>query len=154
MKTPLFWKTWQLSNLVYETLLRYNLPVKMLPSQGKFVLLKYFKKIHLIRLILLHAFILYINLVIQAVILRSIELKTYVVLINTAMAGTVALCLVLSGLILPCAHTLFVQFFNTQIQYNNFLLQLSGHPVPMYNTNDSTINLLRKGNSKPKEPFI
>ncbi len=142
MATSLFWKSWQLNNLVYDTLLRYSLPVKMIPKLEKFVT---------ILLIILLAFLLYFNLLIEAVVFKSAELETYIILINIALAGSVALCLVLSSIIFPCAHTLFVQFFNALVESNNRLLKLSRQQSNNYIPDLSTFHLLKEGKSQLNE---
>ncbi len=151
MATPLFFKAWQLNNLVYDTLLRYPFPIRMIPDLEKFILQKYCKKVSVSLSILVVVLLLYVNLFAQAVIFRSVKLKTYIILINIAMCGATALCLVLSGILLPCAHTLMIQFLNALIQSNKRLVELYGHKCVKYVEDNSTLHLLKKGSKQYKK---
>ncbi len=77
----------------------------------------------------------------------------HTILINIAIAGTVVLCLALSGILLPFAHTLMIQYYNALIQSNNRLtdLSISGNPRAKYIESTTMSNLLKQGNFKNKQ---
>lgn len=98
----------------------------MVPEFEKCVLQKHGKAFIAILCVLLLALALYINLLIQAVLFRSLELKMHVILFNTGIASSVALCLVLSATLLPSADIFMLQFLNALIQSNQRWSKHSG----------------------------
>lgn len=91
-------------------------------------------------------FTLNVNLLVKAVVLKSIKLEIHLILFNTAIAGVTALCLTLSAILLPSVHTLMIQFYNTLFQSNIQLLKLCGQRIAKHTSEISTLKLLKQGN--------
>lgn len=128
MATPLFWEAWKLSNSVYDVALKYPFTMKMIPETNRFVLEnRKSKQIPLcIALSIIFLYLLfYIYLILQAVFLSTKLMDKPTLLINTALAGMLALCLLLALIIQSCAHTVAVQHLNALIQYEKRLLKMS-----------------------------
>lgn len=118
MAMRLYWKSWEITNIVFNSLLRYPFHVFMLPQEKKMVLVN--PKVtevplFLSLLTLLAVFISYFVLIMKSLVFKTLSIEPHLVLLNIAISGMVFLCLLLV--------TILISYSQTFAQYNNALLR-------------------------------
>lgn len=116
MTTPLFWKSWQLSNAVYSTILRYPFVLSINLEVQQFVVEYRHKKLvpfYMAATNLTIFLVVYAALVLRALISDTTEIQIHLLIVNIFTTCMIGLCLSLVAIILPFKNEIINQYFNT-----------------------------------------
>lgn len=125
MATPLYWKSWEITNIVFTSLLRYPFHIFMLPQQKKLVFVTHKVKqvpLFVLIIILLAFFNLYTFIILKTLVFKTLSIQPHLMLLNVAICGMIFLCLLIAAILLIYDNT-FVQYCNGVLDYDQQIVQ-------------------------------
>lgn len=142
MATPLYWKSWEISNKFYSNLLRYPFIATCDTKNQVFIVQKNQIKLipwYLSVISLTVVLLLLLTVIIESILFPERLLSSSILMLYIFNLGCAGLAVLLMFIVIPCVEVICCDYWNRLVQFENKLLK---NNTPF---NDSLKCLLMEG---------